>query len=195
MTKKEIKYLWDKHRIPCKDDKCYIVRLAEESMFPTSEEIGVILSYRKYVVEDFYRMPLDEFFQKYEYTAIGGHNTVTFTKMCRNWLLEEDDIEIEGWAYRRMTWNTGPYYFPPLNIEHSRPVPWNLVEVLDHMNKFGDEPNKSWELWKSYNRIHLSSATVRLNAVQRCPHQTVKKGRKIRRVPKRLQVLLKGSVV
>ncbi len=48
------------------------------------------------------------------------------------------------WAYRRVTWETGPFMIPP----HGEPgLP--LASLMDHVHTIGDEVMEHWTTWKA----------------------------------------------
>lgn len=193
MNKKEIKFLLDEHLIPCKDDKYYLLRVARDSLFPEPEEIKALSSFQRYQMQRWYGKTPEEFLSKYPDTAIGGNNTITFIKIYTKWHSGDDEYK-EGWAYRRDTWSIGPYYFPKIDSNMSLPIPFNIVELMDHINSVDGVIGKRWAQWKDEHIIRLPVHPVRIASIRRCNDKLSRRNIKSRK-PERLKILLRGNAV
>lgn len=110
----------------------------DNTVVPTEEEAALLGSYLAYKIDrygfyDSYRKkmleePLD---------TDGIVNTVDFTKY-------HDGV----WRYHLLTWRHGPWPFWGAEKQYS-----SLLELLDKIERFCDEPNEKWVAWKLEHKL------------------------------------------
>lgn len=144
------------------DNRFYFVAIVDgRSAEIAPAEAAMIRSYIEYTIGWMYRY--GETFEGFvahwsggaaPFAAIGGHNTVTF--------LKRSDAD---WAYRRLTWEVGPYYVPQPATGHGEPL--TLPQLLDGMNSYDNRwagpgrINERWAAWKArYPDIFAVPANV-----------------------------------
>lgn len=130
--------------VPVTDDIpaiLYIASLTKSSVEVTPKEADMLRSYIEYKCETFYGLSFDRFVARWSmsgkpFAAIAGHNTVTFLKRSAT-----------DWAYRRVSWRNGPWFFPQPATGDGKPL--TLSALLDRIETFAGEPTEKWTRWKA----------------------------------------------
>lgn len=103
----------------------WIICLDRDSFLPTDNELEQLRSYREYIVRGFYDEGHAKRILDLDLPECSGHNTTIFRKGI-------EFLGIEGgWSFRKMTWRSGPLYFPNLAEEIYRGI--TLVGLLDRI--------------------------------------------------------------
>lgn len=122
----------------------YVMIVDSQSANVTPEEARMLRSYLEYMCgPGYYGTPsLAAFIERHSgggkpFACVGWHNTVTF--------LKRDELD---WAYRRYSWDRGPYFMPVTRALGGEPMP--LLPLLDRIDAGGPEskPSRKWEEWK-----------------------------------------------
>lgn len=152
-TKEEIEKIHEAFNVPCTTGggtgiggsivaaftNNVIISLDSDSAMPSDKELGMLQSYREFVVRKIYNRPKE--ILEMQFPASEGHNTIIFLK--GEWWHPNGR---EGWCFRRMTWNMGPLFYPPRDVKEPCPPPWNLIQLLDKVENLLP---KEWEKWKT----------------------------------------------
>ncbi len=120
----------------------WIANLSSASVMPTEPELRMIKSYIEYAVKSYYNYTYQDLIFAKPLPAEASHVTKIFRKGAR-WTHQSDPLE--GWVYRRMTWEDG--FWPQW------PAPRvSLIEVLDHIHTatWTEKPEiyPEWAKWK-----------------------------------------------
>lgn len=134
------------HRIPVTSAHprwAYLVVFDRESGDrPTEEETAMLASFVDHMAEWWLpgRKRANRAAEPFDIS--GGQNTIVLRKRGP-----------DAWAYRRVSWTTGVYMWPPpVGFDGGQNLP--LIAVLDHARS-GSDPthlNSKWEEWKAAHR-------------------------------------------
>lgn len=139
-----------KYRLPVSEvatNKCYFMELrlppTEDNKWnglamPTEEEAALLGSYLEYRIDryGFYEHIIKQMREK-PLDTDSLVNTVTFYK-----------YKNDAWRYQMLTWQHGAWPF--FNAEKQY---YSLMELLDKIEVFCDEPNAEWIQWKINHKL------------------------------------------
>lgn len=117
----------------------WIVSLDRKSLMPTDEELGMIASYCAFAVQDLYNSRYAKKIMARDFPKEAGHNTVIFRKGSPI----RDGTE-RHWFYRRISWKTGPAYYPD-----AMPDEYQGCSLLQIMDRLQCSVPKPWIAWKN----------------------------------------------
>ena len=117
--------------------KSAVVSVDMASTLPTDAEVALIRGYTEFIARGLYKPhAIEEILRK----GVEGHNTLILVK-GPDWRSNGEN----GWAYRRKSWTQGPTFYPWMETKKPAP-PWNLVQVMDHIQNMVP---KKWKAWKA----------------------------------------------
>lgn len=141
------KRIASEHKIPVIESPgsaYYIITLDIEGEVPTPAELAQLVSYREFVVRDYYTEAWQQRILSMDLPADGGHNTTAFRKGSP-WL-DEYPAAAGSWFYEKVTWTM---HGKVPNIAARDFVPLTLVQVMDRIQQWDKEPRKNWLAWKT----------------------------------------------
>lgn len=126
-----------------------ILALSDQSVMPTDEELGLLRCLLEFSIYDYYKPSYVEKLLDMQFPADEGTNTIVFVK-GDHW----SPNGVAGWAYRQITWSTGPLFVPSRD---SKPIPpWTLEQAVLHELRFEERVGR-WEAFKSKHLARCSA--------------------------------------